>query len=220
MRTLTRTSASSAYRRARLLLDPAIAAVILALASPILLIAAVLIAADGGPVLFRQQRLGKNAAPFPVLKLRTMIPDADAYLDSAGQPTRRRTTRIGRVLRYTSIDELPQLINILRGDMALIGPRPVLPRLLPHMTDRERERFTVLPGITGLAQIKGRNALPWSRRFRFDVIYARTVSPRLDLHIALTTILLVLSARGIAPDVNSSVVDDVSVRTALGSPAE
>jgi lipopolysaccharide/colanic/teichoic acid biosynthesis glycosyltransferase len=217
---LTRTHASSGYRHARLLLDPAIAAIILVLVSPILLIAAVFIAADGGPVFFRQRRLGKDAKPFSVIKLRTMIPDADAHLDANGLPVRQRVTQVGRLLRCTSIDELPQLINIIRGDMALIGPRPILPRMLPHMTERERDRFSVLPGITGLAQIKGRNFLRWSRRFKFDVSYARAMSLRLDLYIAMETIRLVLGARDIAPDINRNVVDDVSIRPVLRSSGE
>lgn len=220
MRRLKRTPASSGYRRARLLLDPAVAAVVLVLVSPLLLIAAALISSDGGPVFFRQKRLGRDAKPFSVLKLRTMIPNADAYLDANGLPTRQRITKVGRVLRYTSIDELPQLINIIRGDMALIGPRPILPRMLPQMTERERERFAVLPGITGLAQIKGRNFLRWSRRFKFDVAYARAVSWRLDLYIVAQTVLMVLGARDIAPDVNRDVVDDVTIRAAMRSAAE
>ena len=215
-----RRPASSRYRRARSLVDPAIAALVLVLVSPFLLIAATFIAADGGPVLFRHQRLGKDTKPFFVIKLRTMIPNADAYLDANGIPTRRRTTRVGRVLRYTSIDELPQLINIIRGEMALIGPRPILPAMLTYMTERERERFTVLPGITGLAQIKGRNLLCWSRRLKFDVIYAHAMSFRLDLYIILHTILFVVSGRGIAADSNRDEVDDVSIRPAFGSPAE
>jgi lipopolysaccharide/colanic/teichoic acid biosynthesis glycosyltransferase len=203
-----------------LLVDPAIAGFLLVLVSPILLIAAAFVAADGGPVLFRQQRLGKDAKPFSVIKLRTMIPNADAYLDANGIPTRRRTTGVGSVLRYTSIDELPQLINIIRGEMALIGPRPILPGMLPHMTERERERFSVLPGITGLAQIKGRNLLSWSRRLKFDVIYAHAMSFRLDLYIMLHTVLSVVSGRGIAADSNRDEVDDVSTRPAFASPAE
>jgi undecaprenyl phosphate N,N'-diacetylbacillosamine 1-phosphate transferase len=217
---MRRTPASSGYRRARLLVDPAIAAIVLVLVSPILLFAAAFVAADGGPVFFRQQRLGKDAKPFSVIKLRTMIPNADAYLDANGLPVRQRMTQVGRVLRYSSIDELPQLINIIRGEMALIGPRPILPRMLTHMTERESTRFAVLPGITGLAQIKGRNFLPWSRRFNFDVTYAHAMSFRLDLHIVLHTIPLVLKGSGIAPDVNRDVVDDVSIRPVLGSPAE
>ena len=212
-----RTSASSGYRHARLLVDPAVAATLLLLVSPILMIAALLVAADGGPILFRQERLGRGAKPFSVIKLRTMIPNADAHLDVNGLPLRRRVTQVGRLLRQTSIDELPQLINIIRGEMALIGPRPILPTMLAHMTERERKRFMVLPGITGLAQIKGRNFLVWSRRFNFDLIYTKAMSFRLDLYIAWRTILMVVMGQDIAPDVNKEAVDDVSSRPPLES---
>jgi lipopolysaccharide/colanic/teichoic acid biosynthesis glycosyltransferase len=200
------------YLSFRQIFDRSVAVMAIVLLSPLLIVTAVLVAADGGSVFFRQARLGKDASRFSVIKFRTMIENADAYLDASGQPTRERVTRIGRILRNTSIDELPQLFNIIKGDMALIGPRPILPQMLPYMTKSECERFAVRPGITGLAQVKGRNYLRWSRRFKYDIVYARRASPSLDLYILFRTAAVVLFAQDIAPDINKKMVDDVTVR--------
>lgn len=200
------------YRTARRILDPIAAVLCLILVSPILLIACIAVASDGGPVFFRQERVGKDGKIFRVFKLRSMIVNADQYLDETGMPTRKRTTAVGDFIRKTSIDELPQFLNIIAGDMGFIGPRPILPRMEPYMTARERRRFAVLPGVTGLAQVKGRNHLKWSRRFHYDVIYTERMSLGLDLFIAWQTVIKVLGGSGVATDRNADKVDDVTIR--------
>ncbi len=209
-------SRSNGYQLLRQCADRLIALIAVILLSPIILVAVLIVISDGGPAIFRQKRLGKHARVFSVIKLRTMIVDADKYLDEAGMPTRKRTTWAGDFLRKSSIDELPQLINIVKGDMALIGPRPILPRMLPHMTERERRRFSVLPGVTGLAQVKGRNHLKWSRRFKYDVVYTQRMSLMLDLYIIWRTIQTVFKSENIAADINRDQVDDVTIRPVTG----
>jgi sugar transferase EpsL len=194
-----------------------IAEVILALLllfalSPIAVIVALAIKSDGGPALFRQHRLGKDSRKFEILKFRTMIVDADKYLDENNMPTRSRITRVGRILRATSLDEIPQLINIIKGDMGIVGPRPILPRMLPYMTEEERRRFLVRPGITGLAQVSGRNTISWSKRFQLDVEYIEKLSIWLDVKICFQTVGRVVSSSDIVQDRNSVAVDDVTTR--------
>ena len=138
---------------------------------------------DGQPVLFVQQRPGVGGRLFPCYKFRTMIVDADKYIDDEGKPTRPRVTRVGRFLRKTSLDELAQLLNIARGEMSFIGPRPPIPIHLQRYTDSQMGRFRMRPGVTGLAQINGRNTLPWSKRLAFDNTYIDTYSLRGDLRI-------------------------------------
>lgn len=183
-------------------------------ASPFLLVPFVLIALaiwieDRGPCFFRQERVGLGERVFRVWKFRTMHVDADTYLDETGRPTGDRITRVGRALRMTSIDELPQILNILAGDMALIGPRPALPSQVRRFNAEQRERFHVRPGITGWAQVNGRNSLKWSERLALDVFYARNVSLGLDLRILAATVRVVLLREGIALDRNPDDVDDL-----------
>jgi lipopolysaccharide/colanic/teichoic acid biosynthesis glycosyltransferase len=143
---------------------------------------------DGGPVLFRQQRVGKDGVDFELLKLRTMVVGAERQ--GAGFAVDRgdaRITRIGRVLRRLSLDELPQLWNVLRGDMSMIGPRPTLRYQVEKYDERQRRRLEVKPGITGWAQIHGRAALPWAERIELDVWYVENRSPRIDLQILART---------------------------------
>ena len=170
-------------------LDVAGAALGLALASPLLAAAAAAIKLeDGGPVLYRQTRVGKDGADFELLKLRTMVVGAETQ--GAGFAVNRgdaRITRVGRVLRAASLDELPQLWNVVRGDMSLIGPRPTLRYQVERYTERQRRRLEVRPGITGWAQIHGRAALPWAERIELDVWYVEHRSPRVDLKILLRT---------------------------------
>lgn len=180
--------------------------------SPILILSIAIIKLDGGPAFFLQERVGCAGRIFRVFKLRSMIVDADHYLDAHGKPTRDRITKIGKVTRKFSIDELPQLLNVFLGDMSLIGPRPILPRMLPYLTPRERERFEVRPGLTGLAQIKGRNNLRWSRRFHYDVIYARRQSLALDSWIFSRTLKIIIVGEGVAHDRNPGQVDDITTR--------
>lgn len=202
----------SLYLRYRYRLDFFAALIILVLASPIMLIAALLIALDGGPIFFHQARVGTFGQVFKVFKFRTMIVNADDYLDEKGQVTRERITEVGKFLRKTSIDELPQLFNILAGDMAIVGPRPILPKMVPFMTEQEKKRFNARPGITGLAQINGRNFAKWSKRFEMDVKYIETASLFVDLLIALKTLKMIVTAADISNDRNSDQVDDVTNR--------
>jgi lipopolysaccharide/colanic/teichoic acid biosynthesis glycosyltransferase len=186
--------------------------------SPVLLAAMLLVKAEGGSIFFFQDRLGKDAKVFRIFKLRTMVPNAEAMLDAQGRPTGQRITRVGQVLRQTSIDELPQLLNILLGTMSIVGPRPILPEMYPYMTDHECDRFKVRPGVTGLAQVKGRNFLKWSRRFNYDVVYVHRQSFGFDLYILLLTLFVVVRRRGIAQEVNPGEVNDVSTRPAIRRP--
>ena len=170
-------------------LDIAGAALGLAVASPLLAVAAVAVKLeDGGPVLFRQTRVGRDGKDFELLKLRTMVVDAErkgaGYAIAAGDS---RITKAGRILRKTSVDELPQLWNIVRGEMSLIGPRPTLRYQVEKYTAHQRKRLDVRPGLTGWAQIHGRATLPWDERIDLDVWYVEHRSPRVDLKILLRT---------------------------------
>jgi lipopolysaccharide/colanic/teichoic acid biosynthesis glycosyltransferase len=175
-------------------LDAAGSALGLALASPLLAAAAVAVKLeDGGPVLYRQTRVGKDGVDFELLKLRTMVVGAETQ--GAGFAVNRgdaRITKVGRILRATSLDELPQLWNVLRGQMSLIGPRPTLRYQVERYTDRQRRRLEVRPGLTGWAQIHGRASLPWEDRIELDVWYVEHRSPRVDLKILLRTPLALL----------------------------
>jgi lipopolysaccharide/colanic/teichoic acid biosynthesis glycosyltransferase len=170
-------------------LDVAGAAIGLALASPFLGAAALAIKLDdGGPVLYRQRRVGKDGDEFELLKLRTMVVGAErqgaGWAVNRGDP---RITRAGRLLRRVSLDELPQLWNVVRGEMSLIGPRPTLAYQVAQYTQRQRKRLDVLPGITGWAQIQGRASLPWEERIELDVWYVEHRSPWLDAKILART---------------------------------
>jgi lipopolysaccharide/colanic/teichoic acid biosynthesis glycosyltransferase len=169
-----------------------------ALAPVLLGVAALVRIFLGSPVLFRQRRPGLHGKLFTIYKFRTM---RDA-LDSHGTPLpdAQRLTRFGRLLRSTSIDELPELLNVLKGDMSLVGPRPLLQEYLPYYTERERRRHSVRPGITGWAQVNGRNFRPWNERLELDVWYVDHGTLALDLRILATTFLKVLRRDGIAVD--------------------
>jgi len=177
--------------------DIVAAASLLVLLVPVLSVIAFLIWVKmGRPVLFRQQRPGQNGKPFVLLKFRTMLSD----LDESGQPLpdHERITQLGRFLRSTSLDEVPELINVLRGEMSLVGPRPLLMEYLSEYTDEQHRRHKVRPGITGLAQVSGRNLLDWEERFRLDVWYVDNRSFLLDLWIILATLRTVVSRRGVS----------------------
>jgi lipopolysaccharide/colanic/teichoic acid biosynthesis glycosyltransferase len=166
----------------------------LTLASPLLAAAAVAIKLeDGGPVLYRQRRVGLNGEDFDLLKLRTMVVGAEHQ--GAGLAVNRgdaRITRVGRLLRRLSLDELPQLWNVVRGEMSLIGPRPTLRYQVEKYSERQRRRLDVKPGITGWAQVNGRASLPWDDRIELDVWYVEHRSPWVDLKIAARTPLALL----------------------------
>lgn len=215
----SRTLESRSYLKLRYGLDSLAALLgLILLAIPAILIA-IAIKMDGGPAIFTQRRVGLNGEEFEIFKFRTMIVDADRFLDERGVPTRKRTTGLGDYLRKLSLDEIPQLWNIVRGDMGVIGPRPILPRMAQFMTEHEKERFAIKPGLTGLAQIKGRNHLKWSRRLRYDRIYAERAGPVMDLWIVWRTVLQVISGSDIALDRNAERVDDVTNRTLIESGA-
>jgi lipopolysaccharide/colanic/teichoic acid biosynthesis glycosyltransferase len=169
--------------------DVAIAGFSLLAASPLLALAALAIKLeDRGPVLYRQTRVGKDGVDFDLLKLRTMVVGAETMGDglsvNEGDP---RITRTGRLLRRLSLDELPQLWNVVRGEMSIIGPRPTLRYQVERYDERQRHRLAVRPGITGWAQINGRAALPWADRIELDVWYVEHRSPLLDLRILART---------------------------------
>jgi lipopolysaccharide/colanic/teichoic acid biosynthesis glycosyltransferase len=180
-------------------LDVVGAAVGLALASPALAAAAVAIKLeDGGPVLYRQRRVGLNGADFDLLKLRTMVVGAEHQ--GAGLAVNRgdaRITRVGRVLRRLSLDELPQLWNVVRGEMSLIGPRPTLRYQVEAYDERQRHRLDVKPGITGWAQIHGRASLPWAERIELDLWYLEHASLRLDLRILALSARMAVTGHGL-----------------------
>jgi lipopolysaccharide/colanic/teichoic acid biosynthesis glycosyltransferase len=169
--------------------DVAVAGAGLLLTSPLLGLAALATKlSDGGPILYRQTRVGKDGVDFEVLTLRTMVVGAEGmgagYAVDRGD---RRITRVGRVLRRTSIDELPQLWNILRGDMSVVGPRPTLRYQVEQYDEHQRRRLELRPGLTGWAQVHGRASLPWAERIELDVWYVEHRSPRIDLEILLRT---------------------------------
>lgn len=175
--------------------DLVVAGSALVVAAPLLAVSALAIKIeDGGPVFYAQRRVGREGGDFALLKLRTMVPDAEGlgagYAVDEGDP---RITRVGRVLRRLSLDELPQLWNVVRGDMSVIGPRPTLRYQVERYDARQRRRLEVKPGITGWAQIHGRATLPWPERIELDVWYVEHRSPRLDLAILARTPLALFS---------------------------
>lgn len=178
-------------------LDICISATILLVFSPLLLITSVLIRMNmGKPVFFHQIRPGKNERTFSVCKFRTM---RDAY-DKNGNPLpdAERLTKLGKFIRTTSIDELPQMFNVLKGDMSLIGPRPLLVEYLPLYNARQRRRHEVRPGISGLAQVNGRNAISWEEKFEYDVQYVENFGFMMDAKIFYKTILNILKRKDIS----------------------
>jgi lipopolysaccharide/colanic/teichoic acid biosynthesis glycosyltransferase len=180
-------------------LDLILAALALALLSPLLALAAVLIRLESrGPVLYRQRRVGRGGEPFELWKLRTMVPGAESmgagiYVVQ-GDP---RITRMGRRLRRFSLDELPNLVNVIRGEMAIVGPRPTVQAQVDRYTERQLRRLEVRPGITGWAQVNGRTSLPWPERIELDVWYVEHRSLWLDLRILAKTARMLASGRGL-----------------------
>ncbi len=167
--------------------------------SPIMIICAILIRINlGSPIFFKQKRIGKDNKEFEMIKFRTM---KDAVDKEGNQlPDELRLTKVGQILRSLSIDELPELINILKGDMSLIGPRPLLVKYLPLYNKRQIRRHEVLPGLTGWAQVNGRNNLKWSEKFELDVYYVENWSLKLDLKIFFLTFYKVFKREGISQD--------------------
>ncbi len=179
--------------------DVVVAAAALAVLSPLLLAAVAAVRLETrGPAIFRQLRVGQGGRPFDLLKLRTMVAGAESLGSglavNEGDP---RITRVGALLRRTSLDELPNLVNVLRGEMSIVGPRPTVPVQVQQYTERQRLRLAVKPGITGLAQVNGRASLPWHERIELDLWYIEHRSLRLDLEILLRTVRLVLTGEGL-----------------------
>ena len=199
--------------------DASVAGAILVVSAlPMLIIAALIRIMMGSPVLFRQVRPGKDKKPFALYKFRTMTDDRDE--DGRPLADGRRLTCLGRFLRRTSLDELPQFWNVLKGEMSLVGPRPLLARYLPHYSVRECLRFTVTPGITGWAQIHGRNGLEWDERLAHDIWYVEHWSLALDFRILLLTVSVVLRRTGVMADVYAGGGLDLDEeRTARRKPA-
>jgi lipopolysaccharide/colanic/teichoic acid biosynthesis glycosyltransferase len=183
-------------------LDALLAALALVVASPFLLAAAIALKLESrGPVIYRQLRVGLDGEPFEMWKLRTMVSGAEAM--GAGIYVLEgdaRITRVGRLLRRFSLDELPNLVNVLKGEMALVGPRPTIQEQVDRYTERQRRRLEVKPGITGWAQVNGRASLPWPERIELDVWYVDHRSTRLDLRILARTVRMLLTGHGLYSD--------------------
>ena len=175
--------------------------------SPILIIITIWLhfANKGAGAFFFQERPGKDAKIFKVIKYKTMTDERDANGNLL--PDEKRLTKVGKFVRSTSIDELPQLINVLKGDMALIGPRPLLERYLPYYTEREKLRHTVRPGITGWAQVHGRNAIDWDSKLELDAEYAEQLSFTMDIRIFFLTIKKVIKREGAIADKKENYLD-------------
>lgn len=174
------------------------ALIMLIVLSPLLLVVTVWLhfANKGAGAFFTQERPGKDERIFKLYKFKSMTDERDA--EGNLLPDGKRLTPVGRFIRKTSLDELPQLWNVLKGDMSFIGPRPLLVQYLPYYSDRERKRHCVLPGISGLAQVSGRNSISWDEQLELDVYYVENISFLLDLRICLTTIKKVLSQESVA----------------------
>ena len=171
--------------------------------SPILLIVAVLVRTKlGSPVIFKQERPGLHGKVFTLYKFRTMT-DAK-YENGDFLPDEVRLTKFGKLLRSTSLDELPELFNIVKGDMAIVGPRPLLVRYLPLYNEHQRHRHDVRPGFTGYAQVNGRNSISWEEKFDLDVYYTQNVSLLLDIKIIFKTIKVVLVREGISSETSAT----------------
>lgn len=185
------------------LLDFLLSSVAIVAVSPILLVVAVLVRVKlGSPVLFHQERPGRNEKIFTLCKFRTMTDKRDK--DGNLLPDADRLTKFGKLLRSTSLDELPELFNIWKGDMSIIGPRPLLVSYLPWYTKEERLRHTVRPGLTGLAQVSGRNFLDWDSRLAKDVEYVKNLTLAMDISILVKTVAVVFARDEVAEDTSVS----------------
>lgn len=193
----------SGWNWANRLFDIVIAALLLTLLLPLLVVIAMMVRLRlGSPVLFSQQRPGLHEKPFTLYKFRTMIDACDA--NGLPLPDGDRLTGFGRFLRSTSLDELPELFNVLRGEMSLVGPRPLLTEYLPYYTGRERCRHRVRPGITGWAQVNGRNLAPWDERLEMDVWYVENRSLLLDIRILFMTAGKVFKREGVSANADDA----------------
>lgn len=179
------------------ILDIILSLIALIIFSPLLISTAILVRFKlGSPILFRQARPGKHEKIFHILKFRTMTDEKDK--DGNLLPDEIRLTKFGQFLRSTSIDELPELLNILKGDMAVVGPRPLLVQYLDRYNDEQRHRHDVKPGLTGLAQVNGRNGITWEEKFKYDLQYVKNVTFLGDCKIILQTVQKVFQRQGIS----------------------
>jgi lipopolysaccharide/colanic/teichoic acid biosynthesis glycosyltransferase len=185
------------------LIDKALALILIILFLPVMIIVAILIYLwDGRPIIFTQPRPGFKGKIFKIYKFRTMTNEKDEFGNLL--PDNKRLKGVGKIIRSLSLDELPQLFNVLRGDMSFIGPRPLLVEYLEIYNEEQKKRHDVLPGITGLAQVKGRNAISWRKKFKYDVFYVKHLSFKLDLYILCQTIIKVLKREGINQNKNTT----------------
>ena len=191
--------------------DPFAAGVLLLLLSPAFAVIGLLVwLEDGRPIFFRQDRVGRYGRRFLIWKFRSMVVEADRLLDKEGRVHGDgRITRVGRFLRLTSLDELPQLINVIRGEVSFIGPRPGLKEHYDRYTAAQKRRYDMRPGVTGLAQVNGRNTLPWSRRIAYDLEYIDEFSLWQDVKILAKTIAIVATGKNLVLDRNPELVDDL-----------
>ena len=193
------------YSVIKRVMDFVFATILVVVFSPLMLITAILIKSTSvGPVFFRQERVGKGGKVFRIFKFRSMVWDNDMRDLSS----RDKYTVVGKVIRRLSIDELPQLFNVIKGEMSLVGPRPWVVEYWNNMNKEERKRATVLPGITGLAQVKGRNGISIFSKIEYDIIYVQNFSFRQDVKIIILTILTVFSGKGLDAG-KEGVVDDI-----------
>lgn len=184
-------------------LDFVLSLAALIILSPVLLLVAILVRCKlGSPILFKQERPGLHEKIFCMYKFRTMTDAKDA--DGNLLPDEVRLTKFGKLLRSTSLDELPELFNILKGDMAIVGPRPLLVQYLPRYNERQHRRHDVRPGFTGLAQVNGRNSISWQEKFEWDVRYVENVSFLMDLRIIAKTVKVVLKRDGISSETSAT----------------
>ena len=193
------------YAVIKRVMDFVFATILLVVFSPLMLFTAILIKIDSrGPVFFRQERVGKDGKIFRIFKFRSMVSDNDMRDFSS----RDEYTFVGKIIRRLSLDELPQLFNVIRGEMSLVGPRPWVVEYWTNMNKEERVRASVLPGITGLAQVKGRNGISIFSKIEYDIIYVKNFSFRQDVKILILTVLTVLSGRGLDAG-KEGVMDDI-----------
>jgi lipopolysaccharide/colanic/teichoic acid biosynthesis glycosyltransferase len=211
MRPIVLGSARAArYLQIKYGIDRVLAVLVLPIAAPLMGVIAIGIKLDdGGPVFFRQERAGRDGVPFRIWKFRTMVPEAWEIGHGYIPEGMTLVTRVGSFLRATSFDEVPQILNILKGEMSFVGPRPTLLDQVARYTPEQRGRLLVKPGILGWAQLHGRNELPWSKRIEYDLEYVRRVSLAFDLKIVARTIPMVLRGSGIKLYQTPDEVDDL-----------
>ncbi|MBQ8043151.1 MAG: sugar transferase [Clostridia bacterium] len=185
------------------ILDVVLSTIALIILSPVLLVIAILVRIKhGSPVIFKQDRPGKDEKIFKLYKFRTMTNEKDENGNLL--PDDKRLTKFGKMLRSTSLDELPELINIIKGDMSIVGPRPLLVEYLPLYNEEQKHRHDVRPGLTGYAQVRGRNLVDWEDRFKLDVEYVKNVSFKMDIKVVIDTVKVVFKREGISQEGNAT----------------